>query len=221
MKKSSRFLTRAALASVAFASVAAVGTLSVAPVPAAAAYRITEKDRADIARIETYLNSIDSLKSSFVQLASGGRFAQGTLYIERPNRLRLDYKPPTMMQVYANGSWLVHVDTELEAVTHVPVSSTPAGFLVQDRIKLSGDVTVERVTHGEKTISLELIETKDPEAGRFILTFDEAPLKLKQWTVIDAQGVTTNVQLLNPAFNVAIPRQVFVFDETQYDRPVQ
>lgn len=207
-----------------FAAVAAAALIVAAPVlpfaPAEAAYRITAQDKADIARIEAYLNKIETVKSDFVQLASGGRFAQGVIYIERPNRLRIDYRNPATMQIYANGTWLIHVDTELEAVTHVPISSTPAGFLVSEKIRLSGDVTVDRVGRGEKTISIELVQTSDPEAGRFVLTFADKPLQLRQWTVIDAQGVQTNVQLVSPAFNGPVPRDVFVFDDTPYQKEI-
>mgnify|MGYP003628099423 FL=1 len=186
--------------------------------PAGAAYRITAQDRADIARIEQYLNRVESMRSNFVQLSSGGRFAEGTIYIERPKRLRLEYRKPSNIQVYANGNWLAHVDTDLEAVWHVPLKSTPAAFLVRDAIKLSGDVTVERVIRDARTISVSLIQTEEPDAGRFVLTFSDAPLALRKWTVTDAQGISTSVTLVAPAFNVAIPRDVFVFDETKFDR---
>lgn len=189
--------------------------------PAAAEYRLSERDKADVARIEAYLNNIETLKSPFVQLASGGRFAEGTIFIERPRRLRLDYKPPATVQVYANGNWLLHVDTELETVTHIPISSTPAGFLVRDKIRLSGQVEVRRVVREKRTISVELVETGAPEAGSFTLTFSDEPLQLRRWTVVDAQGVTTNVTLIGAAFNVAIPPDVFAFDETKYERELQ
>ena len=54
--------------------------------PAVAAYRITDQDRADIARIEAYLNTIESLRSKFVQLSTGGKVAEGKIFIERPKR---------------------------------------------------------------------------------------------------------------------------------------
>ena len=190
-------------------------------VPAGAAYRITEKDRADIARIEAYLNSMESLRSKFVQLSTGGRVAEGTIYIERPSRLRLEYKTPSNIQVYANGNWLAHVDTELEAIWHVPLKATPAAFLVRDRIKLSGDITVQRVMRDARTISVSLVQTDEPEAGRFVLTFSDSPLALRKWTVTDAQGISTSVNLVAPAFNVAIPRDVFIFDESKFEREVQ
>lgn len=189
--------------------------------PAGAAYRITEQDKADIARIEAYLNAMESLRSKFVQLSTGGKVAEGTIYIERPKRLRLQYRTPSNIQVYANGNWLAHVDTDLEAVWHVPLKATPAAFLVRDRIKLSGDITVERVIRDARTVSVSLVQTEEPDAGRFVLTFSDSPLALRKWTVTDPQGVSTSVSLVAPAFNVAIPREVFVFDESKFEPEVQ
>jgi len=186
--------------------------------PAAAIYRITDQDRADIARIEAYLNTIESLRSRFVQLSTGGRVAEGTIFIERPRRLRLQYIEPSNIQVYANGNWLAHVDTDLEAVWYVPLKSTPAAFLVRDRITLSGDITVERVIRGAQTISVSLYQTDEPDAGRFVLTFSDMPLALRKWTVTDVQGISTSVSLVGPAFNVSIPGEVFVFDESKFER---
>ena len=187
-------------------------------VPASAAYRITAQDRADIVRIEKYLNTVNSLRSNFVQLSTGGRFAEGVIYIDRPKRLRLQYKKPSNIQVYANGNWMAHVDTDLEAVWHVPLGTTPAAFLVRDKISLSGDITVQRVLRDAHTISVSLIQTAEPDAGRFVLTFSDAPLALRKWTVTDAQGISTSVTLVAPAFNVAIPGDVFVFDETKFEK---
>lgn len=189
--------------------------------PAGAEYRLSAQDRTDIARIEQYLNRMESLRSKFVQLSTGGHFAEGVVYIERPTRLRLQYNKPANIQVYANGNWLAHVDTELEAVWHVPISTTPASFLVRKNIKLSGDVTVRRVIRQAHTISVELLQTKEPESGRFVLTFSDVPLTLRKWSITDTQGISTTVTLVGPSFNVAIPRDVFVFDNTQFERESQ
>ena len=164
---------------------------------------------------------MESLRSKFVQLSTGGHFAEGVVYIERPTRLRLQYNKPANIQVYANGNWLAHVDTELEAVWHVPISTTPASFLVRKNIKLSGDVTVRRVIRQAHTISVELLQTKEPESGRFVLTFSDVPLTLRKWSITDTQGISTTVTLVGPSFNVAIPRDVFVFDNTQFEKESQ
>jgi outer membrane lipoprotein-sorting protein len=201
--------------------VAVVAAFAAAGVPARAEYRITGQDRADIARVEAYLNGVESLRSKFVQLSSGGRFAEGNIYIERPKKLRLEYTRPSNIQVYANGFWLAHLDTELEAVWHVPLKTTPASFLIRDRIKLSGDFTVRRVIRNAKTLSVEIVQTDEPEAGKFVMTFADNPLALRKWMVTDAQGVSTSVTLVAPEYNVAIPGGVFVFDETKFERELQ
>ena len=189
--------------------------------PAQAAYRLSAQDLADVGRVEAYLNTIESVRSAFVQLASGGRFAEGKLYIERPKRLRLDYNKPATTQVYANGNWLIHVDTELETVTHVPLSYTVAGFLVRERIELGGDILVRRVVRAEGAVSIEMSRRDEPDQGSFTVTFRDNPLQLHKWSVVDAQGVTTNVTLIAPEFNVMISRDLFIFDETKYEREFQ
>jgi outer membrane lipoprotein-sorting protein len=193
-------------------------SLAIPAAPAMAVYRLSQQDKADIARIEAYLNRVDTLRSRFVQLSSDGNFAEGVIYIERPKRLRLQYTNPSNIQVYANGFWLVHVDTELEAVWHVPINTTAASFLVRDKIAFRDDFTVRRVIRQPRLISVELFQTDEPESGKFILTFADQPLGLRKWTVTDAQGISTSVTLAAPAFNVAIPGDVFVFDETKFDR---
>ncbi len=205
-----------------FARLAPALALVASLAPAAASeFRLSDKDKADVARIETYLNSIETLKSPFLQIASIGQFAEGTIYIERPRQLRLDYKPPARVQVYTDGSWLLHVDTELETVTHIPISSTPLSFLLGDNIRFSGRVEIHRLVREKQTISIVLGEKGSPAAGSFTLTFSDNPLQLRRWTVMDAQGVTTNVTLVGAAFNVAIPHDVFAFDKTKYERELQ
>jgi outer membrane lipoprotein-sorting protein len=169
------------------------------------------QDAADIARIEDYLNGIRSLKARFVQTASNGSFAEGRVYIERPGRLRLDYAPPTPLQVYADGTWLIMVDSELKQVDQLPLGATPASVLVADRVQLSGRIAVRGVERGARTLRLRLAQAADPEAGTLVLTFADAPLALRQWSVIDAQGVKTDVALLDVETNIAIPRDVITY----------
>ena len=121
------------------------------------------------------------------------------------------------MQIYADGFWLIYVDTELEEVTHLPLNSTPAGFLVREHVRLSGDVTVTRLERGAKSLRVYIAQTEEPDAGHIVLTLSDGPLRLRNWSVIDAQGVETRVSLIDPAFNAEIAEKVFEFDETAYE----
>ena len=56
--------------------------------------RLSAADRADIARAETWLNNLRTLKARFLQIAQGGAAAEGTAWISRPGRMRFEYDPP-------------------------------------------------------------------------------------------------------------------------------
>ena len=49
----------------------------------------------DLEKIENYLNSVKTLQARFVQNASNGNVAEGTIYIEKPNKIRMEYDAPT------------------------------------------------------------------------------------------------------------------------------
>ena len=171
-----------------------------------------------IERIETYLTSVRTIESDFIQSSSKGDFSRGRLYVARPDSLRLDYEPPSAVQIYGNGAWLIYVDTELEEVTHVPLKRTPAAFLVGEAVSLSDKVTVTGIGMDSKTIRIQVVRSDEPEAGSVILAFARDPLALKNWTVVDAQGVSTRVALVRPRFNGSIDRSVFDFDPDRYVR---
>ncbi len=178
----------------------------------AGAATLTAEDRADVARIEAYLNKLGSVRARFIQTTSTGAFAEGRLYLRRPGKLRLDYAPPVKLQIFADGFWLIYVDGELEQANHVPLSATPARVLVAENIRLSGDITVTHIERTAQMIRLYLVQTEEPDAGALVLVFSDNPLTLRQWWVIDAQGISTRVSLVNPEFNVFIDNKVFIVD---------
>lgn len=199
--------------------IARAAMIAVAVMASRGALALTDADRTDIARVEAYLEGIRSLRAGFVQVASNGSFSEGEFRLRRPGKLRLDYKPPPHIQVYADGIWLIYVDTRLQEVTHIPISSTPIGFLVRDKVRLSGDVSVTAVTRGPDTLTVHMVQTKEPDSGSLALTFSEKPLELRQWRVVDAQGIETRVTLIGAEANVAIADEVFAFDPRKFEIP--
>lgn len=43
--------------------------------------------------------------------------------------------------------------------------------------------------------------------------FEDRPFQLRKWRVLDAQGLTTEVALLNPRTDVTFDREMFYFKE--------
>ncbi len=162
-------------------------------------------------RIEAYLNDLRSLRASFVQIAPNGGTSTGTLYYARPDKMRLDYDPPSELLIVANGWQLVYHDRRLEQVSHLFTSSTPLAFLLQDVVRLDGDVTVTDFERRGGEIGVTLVQTDEPAQGQITLVFGEEPLELRRWTVTDAQGLTTHVILEELETDVPLDRSLFVW----------
>ena len=166
---------------------------------------------AQINRVEAYLNGLTTLESRFVQVDPNGYYAEGSLFISRPGRMRFEYDPPTPLLLVADGTWFIYVDKELEEVSHIPLRSTPASFLLRDEILLSADYQVQEVQAAGGLVTVKLVERENPDVGTVQIVFEDRPLRLKQWTITDAQGLDTRVTLTNTRFGGALEDDLFRF----------
>ena len=159
------------------------------------AFQPTQQQRADLARIQTYLDSLRSLKARFLQVAPNGSISRGTLWLERPGRMRFQYDPPAPFLLVAGHGLLVFHDSELDQTSNIPLGRTPLGILLANQVNLSGDVTVTGMQQLPGQIQVTLIRTESPGEGSLTLVFSDNPLTLRQWTVVDAQRQETRVTL--------------------------
>ena len=189
--------------------------------PAAAAPPLSAQDKADIARVEAYLNNLKTLQARFLQISSNGAFAEGRLFIDRPGRMRMDYDPPMPVEIVATGHDLVYHDKKLEQVTYLGLDSTPAGLLIGDNIRLSGKVTVTDIERDSGVIRITLAKTGDPMEGSLTLVLNDKPLVLRKWSVVDAQGLLTSVALQGARFGIKLSEKLFEFTDPYINRPSQ
>ncbi len=174
-----------------------------------AAVTLSETDKKTVQRVEAYLNDLVTLKSRFLQASSTGSYSEGTFYLFRPGKMRIEYDPPVQFLIVADGTWLMYLDKELDQLTHLPLGTTPADILVQDKISLlSGDIVVSKVEHAPGVIGVTL-NRKDGDGGRVTLIFADNPLELKKWIVVDLQGVKTSVSLLSSVRDISFEPGLF------------
>jgi outer membrane lipoprotein-sorting protein len=173
-------------------------------------------DAGDLARVEDYLNGLTTLKADFVQINPDGGTATGELYYQRPDKMRLDYDPPSDILIVSDGWHVTYYDRRLEQASHVFPSSTPLGFLLSDEIRLSGDVTVTAVERSSGELHITLVQTDEPNEGSIRLSFAEEPLELRRWTLVDAQGLATHVILERPQLGLALDGELFRFRNPQF-----
>lgn len=157
---------------------------------------------------EKYLNSITGLTGTFDQMANGKKDS-GTFSMLRPGKVRLDYNDMPV-QLISDGKDLYFFDKSLDQITTIPLTSTPAGILVRSNINLrNADITVSDTMQNNNTFSLKLFLRGNEGAGNMTVTFDNNPVKLNSWTVVDATGNTTDVTFNGLKVKTDFPKNYF------------
>ena len=187
----------------------AIAVLSMAqprPGLAEGAISMTPEIQDVLRKAEDYLENIKTMQAEFLQISSNGETQSGEILLSRPNNLRIEYAPPSPILIVANGKFLSYLDKELKQVNHIPVEDTPAAFLLRENFSFTdGALTVTGFERGANTVRISVVQTKDPLAGELTLVFTENPMVLRKWVIIDAQGIITDLTLINTRFDFPIP----------------
>jgi len=193
---------------------ALLGLSALALLPARRAQAaLAPDDQADIERIQYYLNNIHTLASRFDQVADDGGIAAGTIYLQRPGHMRIEYDQPSRIVMVATRGEIFYYDGKLDQVSWVDIDQTPAWFLLQNDIRLGGDIQVLGLQRDPGVLKLTLTETKRAARGRVTLVLSDQPLELRQWSVVDAQNKTVTVTLADPHYGAVIDQQKFAWSD--------
>ena len=187
-------------------------TIAAAPAPAS----LTPQDQTDLARISAYLNALKTLKAKFLQVAPDGGVSRGIAWMERPGRMRFQYDPPTPLLLVAGSGLFVFYDRQLNQTTNIPLNSTPLGLLLAENLTLSGDVTVVNIDRQPGLLAVTLQRTASPGDGTLTLVFNDNPLVLRQWAVVDAQRQETRVSLYDVQLGGTFDPQMFYFIDPKF-----
>ena len=176
--------------------------------------------KAQAARVSSYLSSLQTLVGNFVQVGPDGSKTKGDFYIQKPGKVRFEYDAPSPIAIIADGSSLAVRDRKLATQDIYPLSQTPLRFLLSDRIDLLKDTNVVSVTSDDVYISVT-IEEKHALIGtsRLMLMIGTKDGQLKQWTVTDPQGYDTTIAVYNLDASRKVDPGLFKIDFTNYSMP--
>jgi len=177
---------------------------------AASAVPLSDKDRAVVKRVQDHLNSLTTVKSRFVQSASNGSYAEGMVYVERPDHMRFDYDPPVPILIVADGYAVAVYDRELKQVTQLPIWETPLWFLFKEPIRLDDKLVLTYLQYGNGSVVMTIQEEQaEGNLASVTLTFNEQPMELRKWEVVDPQGVIVQTALVNPEYGMPLKEDLF------------
>jgi len=161
--------------------------------PARAA--LSPDDKALVDKAAAYLESLNQDKGRFTQTDPHGNVSQGELYLKRPGMIRFQYDPPSRLVVVSDGKRVKVADPRLKTVNSYPLSATPLSVFLSQHIRLDRGVVVDQVIR--TTYGFEIVAHQGKlRDGTLAMVFAEKPtMRLMEWTVQDAQGGRTRVQV--------------------------
>jgi len=176
--------------------------------------------KAQAAKVSSYLSSLQTLVGNFVQVGPDGNKTKGDFYIQKPGKVRFEYDEPSPIDIIADGSAVAVRDRKLATQDIYPLSQTPLRYLLSDRIDLLKDTNVVNVTADYLFVSVT-IEEKQALIGtsRLMLMVGAKDGQLKQWTVTDPQGYDTTVAVYNLDSSKKVDPGMFKIDFTNYQTP--
>jgi outer membrane lipoprotein-sorting protein len=170
---------------------------------------LSDADKADVKRIEAYLNGITTMRAKFQQVSANQNMVFGDIYVRRPGFLRVQYDKPSEVILVADSIAISYYDAELNQLNQAPLSASPLWFLLRKHVELGGDVTVTSFLRGPNIFEIGLVQTDEPEGGTVTLAIGDKPLELQQWTIVDAKGQEVRVGLYNAEFGMPLENSLF------------
>ena len=179
---------------------------------------LTAEQKADVEKIRVYLDGLKTLSGGFAQITSAGDYSDGVVHLQRPGLMHLIYNDPLQIEIIVRNGTIIYHDKADRQVSYYPLNATPLSVLLKENLSFNDDVEVVDLAKGRSTLELMLVDRNDPAMGSVSLIFTQAPFALRKWIIVDAQGITTQVTLLNPVIGSTINPQEFEFSDPRYDQ---
>lgn len=197
----------------------ALAAASLVATPALAQAPLSAADKALVDRAVAYLEGLTEAKGRFIQTDHRGRATTGTLYMKRPGKARFAYDAPSGLLVVSDGGVVSVQDKRLKTFDQYPLGATPLSLFLARTIRLDRGVTISRVQRLADGFTITARDGKKETAGQIALTFTDTPLALTGWTVTDAQGRPTRVQLQGLERAAGLDKSLFVLKDPRPKNP--
>ncbi len=178
-----------------------------------------EAERAAIIdRVNGYFNALQHLHGRFSQIGPNGEFSEGVFYLERPGKIRFEYALPNPLLVVADGFWVGIEDRNMKTTDKYPLAATPLSLLLEERVDLNEEASIIDAREEEGFISVTFEDSGGAAPGQLTLVFGSEDLMLRQWIVLDAQGLRTEVSVFDLVVGTPVdPTLFWIADNATYD----
>ena len=169
-------------------------------------------EKIPLNEISRYLNSLKTVVAEFTQVNPNGSVTPGTVYIQRPGRVRFEYKGDRTLVLASAGQVAVFDGKSRSAPQQYPLSKTPLSLILAPNINLGQARMVTGYSEKKNTTVVTAQDPQHPEYGNIQMVFSANPTQLRQWVVTDEAGTRTTVILGEMKTGVSFPPSKFAIE---------
>ena len=186
-------------------------SLALAPAFALAFALPAAAEKIPLNEISRYLNSLKTVVADFSQVNADGSVTPGKVYIQRPGRVRFEYKGDQTLVLASGGQVAVFDKKSNSGAQQYPLSKTPLNIILADNVNLGRNGMVTGHSEKKNSTIVKAHDPAHPEYGNIQMVFTR-PTELRQWVVTDDSGEKTTVILGEMRKGVSIPDSKFVLN---------
>lgn len=168
-------------------------------------------EKIPLNNISNYLNGLSTLQSEFTQVNPDGTISAGTVYIQRPGRVRFEYKNSNQLMLASGGQVAVFDAKSNQGPQIYPLSKTPLSIILAANVNLAQAGMVTGHSEVKNTTVVTAQDPAHPEYGNIQMVFT-SPTELRQWVVTDDAGKKTTVILGEMKKGVRFSSSTFVVE---------
>jgi outer membrane lipoprotein-sorting protein len=165
--------------------------------------------KAVVQKVGDYFNKVTNLQGEFIQVGPRGHVSQGVFYLSKPGKLRFEYSAPNPFLIVSDGTWVIVNNRKRNKAEYYPLSATPLRLVLDEKVDLLDQAKIIHVKEDKESVSVTLEDKDQLVAGQLTVVFDARSMELRQWVVIDGQGLQTTITLQGLKDDVAADPKLF------------
>ncbi|MDB5506944.1 MAG: LolA [Devosia sp.] len=166
-----------------------------------------------IRAIGEYNSAVRTMAGRFLQIDTQGGRTEGTFFIQRPDKVRFRYNPPSREEIISVGRGFYVINRKDQTQYAYPQDKIPLRQFLGDRIDFLQTNIVDVVT-SDSYFSITIQDDTPAGTVRVSLIFDRATYDLAQWTLTEPSGEELTFSLYDVQKDIEIPKSYFYIDPT-------
>ncbi|MCF6343873.1 MAG: outer membrane lipoprotein carrier protein LolA [Devosiaceae bacterium] len=171
-------------------------------------HSLTQEQIDLINEISQYNSDIKTMVGKFLQIDSSGARTEGMFYLDRPDKIRFRYAPPSREEIISIGRGFYVIDRREETKFAYPQDQIPLRIFLNEKINLL-DANITEVTASEDYIAITIVDETQIGPVKVALIFEIETKDLVQWVLTEPSGAQLTFSLYDVQKNLIIPKAYF------------